>query len=265
MGDGSGFQVGEDAPRHYQTQVKRFMDPFVEAMVGAVVSPGDDVLDVACGTGIATRAAASVVGPSGSVVGSDINAAMVAFARQASGNAWPQIGWEEASAHELPFDDNCFDTVICQQGLQFFPDPGDCLTEMARVTRAGGKLAVTVWSDLARSPYFEVLFEMLIRYAYIEPEDVAAVFPEGHIPEWFETAGLLSPTIDLIDAPVTLPPLQEYVPAHMKALPWGPSFFALPEASQTEAVEHIQTRLGEYETDNGVVVPFSSYLATTSL
>lgn len=265
MGDRFGFQVGEDAPRHYQTQVKRFMDPFVEAMVAAVVSPGDDVLDVACGTGIATRVAASVVGPSGTVVGTDINAGMVAFARQTSEKEWPHIGWEEASASELPFEDDSFDTVICQQGLQFFPIPGDCLAEMARVTRAGGRMAVTVWSTLARSPYLEVLFEMLIRYANIEPEDVAAVFPEQHISEWFETARLRPPTIDLIEAPVTLPPLQEYVPAHMKALPWAPKFFALPEASQAEAVEHVQTRLGEYQTDNGVVVPFSSYLATTKL
>ena len=63
MPDESGFQIGRDAPVFYETHVSRFMAPFVEALVTRTVSAGSSVLDVACGTGFATRAAAAVAGP----------------------------------------------------------------------------------------------------------------------------------------------------------------------------------------------------------
>ncbi len=77
MDDRSGFQVDDAAPRHYQEEVRRIMDQFADALVSGSVNEGDAVLDVACGTGFAARAAASVVGGSGSVTGSDINSAML--------------------------------------------------------------------------------------------------------------------------------------------------------------------------------------------
>jgi protein-L-isoaspartate O-methyltransferase len=81
MSEESGFQISDHAPLHYQAQVEYFMAPFVEAMVATSVKRGDAVLDAACGTGFATRAAARVVGSNGRVVGSDINAGMVAMAQ----------------------------------------------------------------------------------------------------------------------------------------------------------------------------------------
>ena len=69
----SGFQVDEQGPKYYQDCVEPIMAPFVRALVKTAVRPGDAVLDVACGTGFATRAAAEATGSAGSVVGTDIN------------------------------------------------------------------------------------------------------------------------------------------------------------------------------------------------
>ena len=71
MAEESGFQVGRDAPFFYEAQVGRFMAPFVDALVAAVVRFGDAVLDIACGTGFATRAAATAAGPGARVDGVD--------------------------------------------------------------------------------------------------------------------------------------------------------------------------------------------------
>ncbi len=98
------------------------MSPFVEALVGPAVHDGDDVLDVACGTGFATRAAAHAAGPSGKITGSDLNPSMVAMARSIRGQTPTEIDWHEASALDLPFSDRSFDSVISQQGIQFFPE-----------------------------------------------------------------------------------------------------------------------------------------------
>jgi len=264
VGVGSTFQVDEDAPRHYQEQVARFMVPSSEALVSAVVEPGDEVLDVACGTGIATRLAAAVVGSSSRVVGSDLNEEMIAYARQVSAADWPEIVWEEATALDLPYESDSFDCVVCQQGLQFFPDPAAGLAEMRRVTKTGGKVAVTVWSELSTSPYFEALTEMLIEHAHVESDDLVFTATETEIVEWFKEAGLAVPTIELVEAVVELPPIGEYLPAHMKALPGAGSYFSLYEQSQKAAVEHIENRLSSYQTRTGVQVPFSSYLAHTT-
>jgi SAM-dependent methyltransferase len=70
MSADSGFQIEGDASTHYQAQIERFMAPFVERLVDSAVGDGD-VLDVACGTGFATRAARAETG--GRVAGLDLN------------------------------------------------------------------------------------------------------------------------------------------------------------------------------------------------
>jgi len=265
VSDGSTFQVGEDAPRLYQDQAGRFMVPVSEALVSAVVEPGDVVLDVACGTGIATRLAAAAVGSSGRVVGSDLNQGMISYSRQVSAVDWPEIAWEEASALDLPYESDSFDCVICQQGLQFFPDPIAGLAEMKRVTKTGGSVAVTVWSELSTSPYFEALTEMLIDHAHVDPDDLVFTATADEIVEWFKEAGFAVPTVERLETEVDLPPIGEYLPAHMKALPWAGSYFSLDEQSQEAAIEYVERRMSSYQTQPGLQVPFGPYLARTTL
>jgi SAM-dependent methyltransferase len=268
MNSESGFQVPEHAPFHYQAQVERFMAPFVDAMVAATVRRGESVLDVACGTGFAARSAARAVGSSGRVVGSDINAAMVAMARSVPWNEGSAITWKEASALDLPFSDDEFDTVICQQGAQFFPDVAAGLGEMARVTRAGGRLGVTIWTGIEDSPFFTTEFEMLVRFCGTDPDASGTTFVEdgeAQIESWFEAAGLEDVAIDLVEASVLLPPVVDYVPQHLRALPWSGAFFELSDQAQTEALAWMDDRLSDYRTGVGVAIPFRSYLATSAI
>jgi SAM-dependent methyltransferase len=95
----------------------RWAPDLVEA-VG--LRPGERVLDVACGTGIVTRLLPDRVGPTGRVVGLDINPGMLAAARTAAPQAL--IEWLEGNVLGMPLPDAAFDAVVCQQGFQFFPD-----------------------------------------------------------------------------------------------------------------------------------------------
>lgn len=142
-----------------------FFVPALFAQWGPVVAAaadvqrGDRVLDVACGTGALTLAAAERVGPAGSVVGLDANPEMLAVARRKPA----QIEWLEGRAEALPLPDSSFDAVVSQFGLMFFADKSMALREMMRVLRPGGRLAVAVCDAVENSPGYGAFARLLDR------------------------------------------------------------------------------------------------------
>ena len=140
MSQPTPWQVGSSAPEVYEPElVPAVFGPWASRVVAlANPQPGERVLDVACGTGIVARAAAERVGPSGQVVGLDLNPHMLAVAQSvASERPALPIEWREASVMAVPFSDAAFDIVYCQLGLQFFPDRLAALREMHRVLVSG--------------------------------------------------------------------------------------------------------------------------------
>jgi ubiquinone/menaquinone biosynthesis C-methylase UbiE len=128
---------------------------FVPAVLAAArLAPGQQVLDVATGTGEAAQAAAAIVGPSGTVVAGDISPAMLDIAR-CKLNAVP-VTFERFDAHALPYPDGRFDAVICQLGLMLFADPACALAEFHRVLRAGGRVAASVTTTPERTLYMRI-------------------------------------------------------------------------------------------------------------
>src|SRR5690606_31718220 len=105
------------------------------------------------------RSAAGRVGSQGAVVGVDINPGMLRVARIKA----PEMQWLEASAEELPFEDESFDAVLCQFALMFFTDKVAALEEMARVLKPGGRLAVAVWDALENTPGYAAMTDLLRR------------------------------------------------------------------------------------------------------
>jgi ubiquinone/menaquinone biosynthesis C-methylase UbiE len=126
--------------------------------------PGERALDVACGTGSVARHVAPLVGAAGQVVGLDISPAMLAVARALPASAGAPIAWQEGNAIRLDLPDDAFELVLCQQGLQFFPDRAAALREMRRVLTAGGRVAISVWQALQRHPVYAALFHATARH-----------------------------------------------------------------------------------------------------
>jgi SAM-dependent methyltransferase len=123
----------------------------------ADVRAGQRVLDVACGTGALTVAAAERVAPGGAAVGLDANPDMLRVARRKRAD----IEWRDGRAEALPFADASFDAVVSQFGLMFFDDRAAALREMQRVLRPGGALAVAVCDAVERSPGYAALAALL--------------------------------------------------------------------------------------------------------
>lgn len=130
----------------------------------ARLQPGERVLDVACGTGVVARRSAQHVGPTGKVIGLDLNGDMLAVARSLLELPGASIGWQEGNALALPFTDETFDVVLCQQGLQFFSDRPAALREMHRVLGHGGQVIRSVWGPLERNPGHAALVRALERH-----------------------------------------------------------------------------------------------------
>jgi SAM-dependent methyltransferase len=138
--------------------------PWARDLVGRVgLRPGDRVLDVACGTGAVARIAAAAVGEAGNVAAVDVNRGMLAVGRSIQPPNGARIEWHEGSADELPFGDGQFDIVLCQLGLQFFPDRPAALREMGRVLTNTGRIGVSVYTAIRRNPAANALANALDR------------------------------------------------------------------------------------------------------
>ena len=112
-----------------------------KALEIAAPNPGEQWLDVCCGTGKLTLEIRKIMGNSGAVTGLDFNAAMLSVARHAEelANLPSIISWLEADAMELPFPDKTFDGLTIGFGLRNLPDFDRGIREMRRVLKPGGK------------------------------------------------------------------------------------------------------------------------------
>jgi ubiquinone/menaquinone biosynthesis C-methylase UbiE len=120
-------------------------------LAAAAPAPGEQVLDVACGTGSVAFEAAHAVGPQGRVLGVDLSTRMVEAARRlAHEKNAAHLRFDAMDAEALELPDAGFDLALCALGLMYMPQPERCLREMRRVLRPGGRLGVAVWGERAR-------------------------------------------------------------------------------------------------------------------
>ncbi|GIU86554.1 MAG: methyltransferase [Acidimicrobiia bacterium] len=144
----------------------------------AALAPGLQVLDVGCGRGSTTRRAAREVTPGGRVVGLDVSDEVVRQARVRTPGSSP-IEWMVARAHGAPLPDGRLDRVISRFGCTFFPDAAPGFANLARATRPGGRLCITVWAHRDRSPLHRVPVEAARRAAAALGYDLGLPPPDG--------------------------------------------------------------------------------------
>jgi ubiquinone/menaquinone biosynthesis C-methylase UbiE len=142
-----------DIPEIYDRKlVPLLFDPYALDLAKRVARQKPrKVLEVAAGTGVATRRLLEALPKDSRITATDLNEPMLDQARLRVGRD-ARITWKEADALQLPFDDGSFDAVVCQFGLMFFPDKPQSMHEFFRVLSKGGHLVLNVWDSLENNP-----------------------------------------------------------------------------------------------------------------
>ena len=126
------------------------------------------VLEVACGTGISTRHLANTLPEGTQILATDLNQAMLDHAAKVNGNL-PNVTYTQADALDLSFDDASFDAVVCQFGIMFFPDKAKGMSEMTRVLKPGGILALNVWDSFEKNLAVKIVDGVIKRFFEVDP------------------------------------------------------------------------------------------------
>jgi ubiquinone/menaquinone biosynthesis C-methylase UbiE len=261
------WQISGNAPEAYERyMVPTLFTPWATDLVERLsLHSGEHVLDVACGTGIGARLAAHRVSPGGTVTGLDLNPGMLAVARALPQATDVRIEWREGSAVALPFANAMFNVVLCQQGLQFFPDRVAALREMHRVLVPGGRLGLSVWRPLQHNPYMAALGNALERHVSAEiaagSRAVCALGDAEALRSLLLQAGFREVHIAIAILVMRFASVEAFVPGQFAATPYAGAVAALDAHARTALLEDVRMALRSYTDDTGVAVPTEAHVA----
>jgi len=223
MSEHQHWQLDGSAPELYE----RFLVPAITSVWAADLidrakpKPGEAALDVACGTGAVTRLAAQKMAP-GRVVGLDYNPGMLAVARRVPITG-ASVEWLEGSALSLPFGDHAFDLVFCQLGLQFFSDRALALREMKRVLRPSGRVALSVYSAIERTPAanaFVIALDQRLGPDASKIKRAEHIFPDAaEVGALMTKQGFENVHVNTVTKRITFPSTFDYVQFQLIATP----------------------------------------------
>jgi ubiquinone/menaquinone biosynthesis C-methylase UbiE len=257
---------GGSAPQSYQDfLVPAMFAPFAESLLDQVgVEPGFRVLDIACGTGVVSRAAALRAGTTGTVAGIDLGEPTLAVARaQPAEEGAAPIEYLQADATKLPVEDATFDVALCQQGLQFMPDRTTVLSEMRRALVPGGRLGAATWTKLESNPWGPIS-EAFGRHIGEEAAQLMRsphILPGEELRMAAERAGFTG--IDLREETIecTWASHRDFARRTIASGPTAQIFAAAPETAQQAVVDEVTEKLAPYATPDGrLTMPMTSFV-----
>jgi SAM-dependent methyltransferase len=200
----------------------------------------------------------------GQVTGLDINAGMLKVARSLPAEL--PICWQEGDALHLPFPDQAFHLVLCQQGVQFFPNPAAGLDQMRRVLIPGGRIALAVWGPIERSPGFSALAAALEHH--VSAAAAAAARSPFSLPgttdlrDLMERAGLQNVEVHSRTKMLHFPPPAEFVRQYVWGSPIAATVGDKGAAALEPAIREVTEALQPYLNDHGLSFPIENHLAT---
>lgn len=155
--------------RKYDAELVAWLAPVTTRILErSAIGQGQQVLDIACGTGEPALPAARRVGPAGRVLGVDFVEDMLVFAREKAARAsLENVEFKRQDGEEVDAPDESFDAVTMRFGLMFMPDPVACLKRAHRALKAGGRIALSTWAAPDKNPWASTAIAVLKRHTEI--------------------------------------------------------------------------------------------------
>jgi len=161
------------------TLVPLIFEPYAEDLAARTQALAPSaVLEVACGTGVVTRALASALPAGCKITATDLNEAMVAHGELIGTSR--AVTWRQADVMALPFADETFDVVVCQFGVMFFPDRVAAYREIRRVLRPGGTFLFNIWNSIEDNEFAAAVTNAVSTLYPEDPPVFLARTPHGH-------------------------------------------------------------------------------------
>jgi ubiquinone/menaquinone biosynthesis C-methylase UbiE len=240
-------------------ELQRFAAPVSEWILEhAELEEGERVLELAAGAGETGFLAAQRVGPTGTLVSTDVAEEMLEGGRARA----QELGLDnvEFKPMELEWIDAptaSFDAVLCRWGLMFALDVEAALREIRRVLKPGGRLAAATWSVREKNPWATTLQDVLLEQGHIEPPDPRAPGPfrlndPAQLAELAESAGLFDPVVEPIALEMSYPSFDTYFEVQSDiSMGLREALARVDERSRTALRDAVRERLEPFTADDG--------------
>ena len=234
----------------------------------AGIGPGQHVLDLAAGAGEQTIVIGKRVGPTGSVLATDISSNILNFAQKAALQAGlKNVKTQVMDGENLELPDDSFDAVISRVGLIYFPGQHKALTGMKRVLRPGGKVGAITYSVPENNKFFSVPVSIIRRRAQLPPPLPGQPGPfslgsPGVLEAAYKKAGFHDIQVRVVPSPLRMSSAAECVRFERESFGALHQMLAgVPEAERRSVWDEIEQELKKFEGADGFVGPCEMVVA----
>lgn len=263
------WQAAAEAWHRWTPAIQAWLGPASDLMLDlARIGPGDRVLDVAAGAGEPAITAAKRVGPSGFVLATDISSNILAYAADvAREQGLSNLETRTMDGEALDLPDDSFDAVLSRVGLIYFPDQQRALSEVRRVLKPGGRIAVMVYSTPERNRFFSIPIGIIRRRAQLPPPLPGQPGPfslgaPGVLEDALQRAGFRDVVTQTVLAPVRLASASECVRFERESFGALHQMMGrLSEEERAETWSEIEEELGQFELPTGFEGPCEMIVA----
>ena len=221
-------------------------------------SPGETVLELACGPGALGIAAAERVAPEGRVIASDFAEPMVEVARRRAAEAGAEnMDFRVIDAEDIDLPDGSVDVVLCRFGYMLMGDPGRALAETRRVLRRGGRVGFAVWKEAERNPWASLPMGAMMEHFGAPPPEPGApgmfsLADPDRVRSLLSEAGLAGASIEEVEGTRRFDSLEAWW-HRMQELgkPLGDALANMPDDQREQIEARVRERAQRFVTDDG--------------
>lgn len=253
-----------NVPLNYETYLgPLFFEPYAHDLAERLPNNKyGNILELACGTGRVTKYLMRKLQQDGTLLATDLNDAMLSIGRQKVTDA--RIQWNVVDAHDLPYEEDSFDLIVCQFGVMFFQDKPKAFREAFRVLKSGETFLFNTWDHIQYNALTEVTRKVMDQ---IFPDDPApfltkgpfSLFDKELIHQLLTDAGFKDITIDTVRITSTATSVQDCLNGIIDGTPIS-AYLQERNTPTAEVKEKVAEALETYRENGALKLPMQAHV-----